>query len=93
MKRGWLGWVVLSLAWVSWWPGVAPAAEPLLMPGKKTLYHPIDNAGHSAGRGITPRADHAARRDPEDEARGALAGFGLRRAWPWRCVASCSRIP
>ena len=24
------------------------------MPGKKTLYHPIDNAGHSAGREITP---------------------------------------
>ena len=42
------------MAWVSWCPGVAPAAEPLLMPGKKTLYHPIDNAGHSAGREITP---------------------------------------
>jgi serine/threonine-protein kinase PpkA len=41
MKRGWVGWTVLSVAWVSWYPGVAPGAEPLLMPGKKTLYQRV----------------------------------------------------
>lgn len=37
LKRAWLG--ILTMAWVC--PAVAPGAEPLLMPGKKTLYQRV----------------------------------------------------